>query len=67
MNVAFIASEIAANKGGIESVSYSLVKGFPDNVNFHAYCGCSRNDSENESIPNVYYSASKKESVCIWI
>lgn len=63
MNIAFIASEIAANRGGIESVSYSLVKGFPDHVNLYAYCGSSRNGTEIDSIPNVYYSDSKK-GVC---
>lgn len=55
MNIAFIASKIAADKGGIESVSYSLAKGFPAVTNFHAYCGKNPNSSE-ESIPNVYYS-----------
>ena len=60
MNVAFIASELAANRGGIESVSYSLVKGFPDYVSLYAYYGRSKNGTENDSIPNVYYSDARK-------
>ena len=56
MNLAFIAYEIAANKGGIESVSYSLARVFPGYVDFHSYCGTDFNGSEKEIIPNVYYS-----------
>lgn len=55
MNIAFVASKIAADKGGIESVSYSLARVFPALTNFHAYCGKSLNDTE-EPVPNVYYS-----------
>ncbi len=64
MNVAFIASEIVADKGGIESVSYSLVTAFPSYANLYSYCGRSLNGLEDETIPNVYYSASKK-GICM--
>ena len=64
MNLAFIAYEIAANKGGIESVSYSLARVFPGYVDFHSYCGTDFKGSEKETIPNTYYSKSRNK-VCL--
>lgn len=59
MNVAFIAYEIAPDKGGIESVSYSLAKAFPGYVDFHSYCGSSSNCLDDEYIPDVYCGKSR--------